>query len=153
MTKTGRFKSTSSLQKKALQALGTASKNKNSVATDLDPGFAKPREPPTVVKVENEGPTATQFHDDDDDDNVSYADYVTNSPPNGEEHRPILDDILKDKNALLKDMPMMKKPHPTNSSLGHLYEFAPKIVVAGVGGAGCNALNNMIAKDLQGRVG
>jgi hypothetical protein len=152
MTKTGRFKSTSSLQKKALQALGTASKNKNSVATELDPGLAKPREPPTVVKVENEGPAATQFYDDDDDD-VSYASYVPDAPPNGEEHRPILDDILKDKNALLKDVPMMKKAHPASSSLGHLYEFAPKIVVAGVGGAGCNALNNMIAKDLQGMVG
>lgn len=34
---------------------------------------------------------------------------------------------------------------------GQLHEFAPKIVVAGVGGAGGNAINNMIAKDLQGR--
>ena len=31
-----------------------------------------------------------------------------------------------------------------------LHEFAPKIVVVGVGGAGGNALNNMIAKELQG---
>jgi hypothetical protein len=31
-----------------------------------------------------------------------------------------------------------------------LHEFAPRIVVVGVGGAGGNALNNMIAKDLQG---
>lgn len=31
-----------------------------------------------------------------------------------------------------------------------LHEFAPKIVVLGVGGAGGNALNNMVAKELQG---
>ena len=31
-----------------------------------------------------------------------------------------------------------------------LHEFAPKIVVVGVGGAGGNALNNMIAKELSG---
>jgi cell division protein FtsZ len=31
-----------------------------------------------------------------------------------------------------------------------LHEFAPKIVVVGVGGAGGNALNNMIAKELNG---
>ena len=38
-------------------------------------------------------------------------------------------------------MPFMKQD---------LHEFAPRIVVVGVGGAGGNALNNMIAKDLQG---
>jgi len=38
----------------------------------------------------------------------------------------------------------------SNSTLGRLHEFAPKIVVAGVGGAGGNALNNMVAKDLKG---
>jgi cell division protein FtsZ len=32
----------------------------------------------------------------------------------------------------------------------NLHEFAPKIVVVGVGGAGGNALNNMIAKELNG---
>lgn len=31
-----------------------------------------------------------------------------------------------------------------------LHEFAPKIVVVGVGGAGGNALNNMVAKELKG---
>ena len=31
-----------------------------------------------------------------------------------------------------------------------LLEFAPKIVVIGVGGGGCNAVNNMIARGLSG---
>lgn len=35
---------------------------------------------------------------------------------------------------------------------GQLHEFAPRIVVAGVGGGGGNAINNMISKDLQGNV-
>ena len=32
----------------------------------------------------------------------------------------------------------------------HLHEFAPKIVVVGVGGAGTNAVNNMVASGLAG---
>jgi hypothetical protein len=31
-----------------------------------------------------------------------------------------------------------------------LHEFIPRIVVAGIGGGGCNALNHMISKGLQG---
>eukprot|EP00979_Chaetoceros_neogracilis_P006626 scaffold1345_cov265-Chaetoceros_neogracile.AAC.6 len=34
---------------------------------------------------------------------------------------------------------------------GHLHEFAPRIVVVGVGGGGGNAVNNMIANQLEGR--
>jgi len=33
---------------------------------------------------------------------------------------------------------------------GHLHEFAPRIVVVGVGGGGGNAVNNMIANQLEG---
>ena len=35
---------------------------------------------------------------------------------------------------------------------GQLHEFAPRIVVAGVGGGGGNAINNMISKGLQGTI-
>ena len=31
-----------------------------------------------------------------------------------------------------------------------LTELVPRIAVVGVGGAGCNAVNNMIASELQG---
>lgn len=40
-------------------------------------------------------------------------------------------------------------PKPSLSTTP-LHEFAPKIVVVGVGGAGGNAINNMIAKELAG---
>jgi cell division protein FtsZ len=33
-----------------------------------------------------------------------------------------------------------------------LHEFAPKIVVVGVGGAGTNAVNNMVASGLSGEI-
>lgn len=43
------------------------------------------------------------------------------------------------------------KPEPSRRLDAHfLHEFAPKIVVVGVGGAGGNALNNMVAKELKG---
>merc|ERR1719491_307693 len=46
-----------------------------------------------------------------------------------------------------KDEPAGSK-NPTMQ--GHLNEFAPKIVVVGVGGGGGNAVNNMIANQLHG---
>ena len=33
---------------------------------------------------------------------------------------------------------------------GNIHEFAPRIIVFGVGGGGCNAVNNMIARGLTG---
>mmetsp|Transcript_29592 Transcript_29592/g.41959 ORF Transcript_29592/g.41959 Transcript_29592/m.41959 type:complete len:218 (-) Transcript_29592:994-1647(-) len=69
----------------------------------------------------------------------------------------ILEDVMKDEQLRLlqqqKDAvkePILPPPVPSSFSVGQLHEFAPKIVVAGVGGAGGNALNNMIAKGLQG---
>ena len=42
-------------------------------------------------------------------------------------------------------------PVPPLTAAGmHLHEFAPRIVVCGVGGAGGNAVNNMIARGLSG---
>ena len=43
--------------------------------------------------------------------------------------------------------------HRASFHQGHLHEFAPRIVVVGVGGAGGNAVNNMIANQLQGKEG
>lgn len=42
------------------------------------------------------------------------------------------------------------QPPPLPFMQGHLHEFAPKIVVVGVGGGGGNAVNNMIANQLHG---
>ena len=41
-------------------------------------------------------------------------------------------------------------PAVMEATQGHLHEFAPKIIVFGVGGGGCNAVNNMIARGLTG---
>lgn len=53
--------------------------------------------------------------------------------------------------------PPQSQPPPPTNFMAHnnpfaspLHEFAPKILVVGVGGAGNNALNNMIAKELHG---
>jgi len=43
-----------------------------------------------------------------------------------------------------------KSPPSIPNMQGHLHEFAPKIVVVGVGGGGGNAVNNMIANQLHG---
>lgn len=43
-----------------------------------------------------------------------------------------------------------KEPVPAYTGQGHFHEFAPRICVVGVGGAGGNAVNNMIASSLTG---
>ncbi len=50
--------------------------------------------------------------------------------------------------------PVVEKPPAfsrTQFHQGHLHEFAPRIVVVGVGGGGGNAVNNMIANQLHGK--
>ena len=47
------------------------------------------------------------------------------------------------------EQPQIKAPLPTPPHI-NLHEFAPRICVIGVGGAGGNALNNMIANRLSG---
>jgi len=42
------------------------------------------------------------------------------------------------------------RPNPFPMDHADLLEFAPKIVVVGVGGGGCNAVNNMISRGLSG---
>uniref|UniRef100_A0A7S4NHZ4 Tubulin/FtsZ GTPase domain-containing protein n=1 Tax=Odontella aurita TaxID=265563 RepID=A0A7S4NHZ4_9STRA len=51
---------------------------------------------------------------------------------------------------VLPHQPGHAPPHPPQSAHVHLHEFAPRIVVCGVGGAGGNAVNNMIARGLSG---
>lgn len=60
--------------------------------------------------------------------------------------------VVKAPEPLSKQPAQPQSPHmpPNFSNMPALHEFAPKIVVIGVGGAGNNALNNMIAKELHG---
>jgi hypothetical protein len=48
--------------------------------------------------------------------------------------------------------PAAVRPAPIPAPIDHdnLLEFAPKILVIGVGGGGCNAVNNMISRGLTG---
>jgi cell division protein FtsZ len=60
---------------------------------------------------------------------------------------PLMNVIPQEKAAKVEQREL---PRVHTSPIHGLHEFAPKIVVVGVGGAGGNALNNMIAKELQG---
>lgn len=57
----------------------------------------------------------------------------------------------KESTATFRDDDTTIASHRLAQLAPDLYEFAPKISVVGVGGAGSNAINNMIAKGLQGR--
>lgn len=116
--------SSSGMQKKALKALGQKSKG-NTVAAAA---VAKEDIQHTVLEdIQRTPPELPPIPPD--------------TPPNGEGPRTL---------TLPKETETQSVPPLMGSALGQLHEFAPKIIVAGVGGAGGNALNNMIAKELKG---
>lgn len=108
------------MQKKALKALGNTNKAVVPAAKEDEPEKTND----TVLDDIQKETTTPKF---------------LNSPP---------PKSIMPPQVLVEEQP--SKPAILGSALGQLHEFAPKIVVAGVGGAGGNALNNMIAKDLQG---
>ena len=67
---------------------------------------------------------------------------------------PVQEDNTSDSNVTDEDDASNKTTIATDDSNPwahmHLHEFAPKIVVVGVGGAGTNAVNNMVASGLAG---
>ena len=96
---------------------------------------------------------------------------TSNSTKQSERKEPTLKSVAKvaspldDKNKISKDSKesildsevgtKVEEPINTNfrtsvTTAAALREFAPRIVVVGVGGAGCNAVNNMIARQLSG---
>ena len=102
------------------------------------------------------------------DDNERLPLGLHNSPPTDSADKPPIADEWNQQvevtstttSAPIKDEPTLPKirtapaslsaGRTSSSSLGQLHEFAPRIVVAGVGGGGSNAVNHMIAEGLQG---
>lgn len=65
-----------------------------------------------------------------------------------EENTPLASPKSED---VIKNMFSEPAAHPrAQFSQGYIQEFAPRICVVGVGGGGCNAVNNMIARGLSG---
>lgn len=113
----------SSLQKRALKALG----NKNANKPSLQPESPKPNKDDETTKVDH--PSL---------DNVIPKDQTESAKEN-----------VPPTTASEFPKPILAAPTPPPS--GQLHEFAPRIVVCGVGGGGGNAINNMISKELQGK--
>jgi hypothetical protein len=137
--------SSSHMQKKALKALGT-----------------RPMEHAPNRNIVNE-----EANEEERDDNERPPLGLHNSPPpDSADTRPLADEwnqqvevTTAPTTATIKEEPTLPKIRTappslatgrTSSSLGQLHEFAPRIVVAGVGGGGSNAVNHMIAEGLQG---
>lgn len=130
-----------SLQKRALQALGNKKPNVNGEETVKSP-FCNVN---TDEKMDKDNVNAIKIN----------AEPIDSSKPNVKLEQ---DDSLNGKP--IQDEPRVvvtEQPRTSSSRApilpldGHqLHEFAPRIVVAGVGGGGGNAINNMISKNLQG---
>ncbi|KDO23098.1 cell division protein FtsZ [Saprolegnia parasitica CBS 223.65] len=69
---------------------------------------------------------------------------------NSSKQQPQADDKKKEPVDDAKAKPVDAQPWIQNAAEMNLGSFAPKIVVVGVGGAGGNAVNNMIARGLKG---
>jgi hypothetical protein len=136
--------SSSQMQKKALKALGT-----------------RPIEQPPnrdIVKEE------TNEEEREGNERLTFG--LHSSPPNIAADKPPFADEWNQQVEVRTATAVAPKEEPivpqirtaspslttghSSSSLGQLHEFAPRIVVAGVGGGGSNAVNHMIAKGLQG---
>jgi cell division GTPase FtsZ len=142
-----RFKSTSpksSMQKKALEVLlnhsnsknGSLSQNKHTTANQSvknEPRFR-------VVDGGINGRATTDIPKPKADD-VTFLHKIPEKNLNKVEATPSQE---------AKATPQPKQELKLRLDAHFLHEFAPKIVVVGAGGAGGNALNNMLAKELQG---
>ena len=122
-----RFKS-SNLHKRAVSALN---KNSKSMA------FKNKNESPKATSATSATQTATKVKPTQ---TASLA--SSNASPKINGAPPPLSQVPP---------PSFTSPSPLPIHQGHLMEFAPKIVVVGVGGGGGNAVNNMIANELQGK--
>jgi len=129
------FAASSSLQKRALKALG----NKPATETEIkDNTFinndALEENRPIFKQIQHD---LNSEHENDvmdgfENETVAHVEKVV-----PEEESPTPPPVSSPK-------PIMVAPP------GQLHEFAPRIVVVGVGGGGGNAINNMISKELQG---
>jgi len=84
---------------------------------------------------------------------VKNASSVVSTDGGGEKPPPVSvsnGSSADDGGAKMAEIPEMAGEAPLPPPIGHLNEFAPKIVVVGVGGGGGNAVNNMIASQLHG---
>ena len=113
-----------SLQKRALQALGNKQQPSSSVSTENN-------DKPTLDK-DKTSPPLNENRKENDEKPLLNQESSVSSP------KPIM--AATSSNTMIPPPP------------SQLYEFAPRIVVCGVGGGGGNAINNMISKELQGKV-
>ncbi len=158
-----RFKS--SLHKKAVQALSKQKqhfkKSKNDGATNKTNAVngMKDTNGESLIIDENDDNSVLSFMEKDEVQELTKDDEINMS---GKE----LDEaVISDENELkskIEEEPMMAPEPPVAAPAPapaaplqqqhfQLHEFAPRIVVVGVGGGGGNAVNNMIANQLNGK--
>jgi cell division protein FtsZ len=148
ITNSIRYKSTkSNILKKASMALGKQSKKdaiKQANAKNL-----RKREP--VLKVTPAATAASMPEPPsvDVDVDVPHENFGI-VPPSVSEEPPIPAQVPPVSAPVQPPAPAPSAFSRTEFHQGHLHEFAPRIVVVGVGGGGGNAVNNMIANELSG---
>jgi len=135
----------SSLSKKAARALQQINKQKNKKHNSPNDGMTNtpPEKEKKDTVVASEGikqilETGTLPNDSSSFETEKDFSTTTN--------------VVEDEKKEEEEITLVETTNPRHFThpAGHLHEFAPRIVVVGVGGAGGNAVNNMIARNLQG---
>jgi cell division protein FtsZ len=128
-----------SLQKRALQALGNKQPKVNGEETEKSPI----RNTDEKMEINNDNAIKAESID------PSKLKIRVENEPVFQIDGNLNEKAINDEPRFVVTEPRIRTP-PILPSDGQLHEFAPRIVVAGVGGGGGNAINNMISKNLQG---
>ena len=98
-------------------------------------------------------PAPTKINGDDDTEETVHFSNIPTQPAQNGSSVPVEWATLVSAEPTAKQEDVIIQPTAQlihGSALGQLHEFAPRILVAGVGGGGSNAVNHMVAKGLQG---
>jgi Tubulin/FtsZ family, GTPase domain len=142
--------SSPSLNEKALKAMLNSANPTNLNGEESVSKRIAPSKPPAFVlePTKSLDATATTTTSDIDDTKENLGEPSPKLQTSKEETKTMPQPIV------LSPQPQQSlPPRPPNHrsfSAPALHEFSPKILVIGVGGAGNNAINNMIAKELHG---
>ena len=145
-----RLKSSSSLHKKAMQALN---KNKQIKNQKQKQKHQNNNAGNSTTEASNSNSMTMTVNDDiikEANKEDSSSSPVLNGMKDGTESLSLNQDGDELKQQPDDTIPTPRMNNTPTIHQGHLHEFAPRIVVVGVGGGGGNAVNNMIANQLSG---
>ena len=146
-----RLKSSSTLSKRAAQALSKNKLQNKKFNGNNDKSERKEEKPSTTLDSQKPSTTKTEIEIKETDEIKNNSLDETKTDSDSSETKPST--AVNAKHIPDAAIKANSEPPPMTGARvkeGNFHEFAPRICVVGVGGAGGNAVNNMIASSLTG---